>query len=459
MLGKGKGKNDCGICKDSALMDRSWEELHRPAKDLAVLFLGMLAFKFSCDAGYLWLSTQDQVMYPLDFSAPKYAVGLLSCIVLFFSIRHGKRRASSFLLYFVFLFQMIPITTVYALANESTQYYLVLCIAFFMCSLIVGYVREGNQVSRNAIVSRTVLFGYGAVMVLIVALIVARYGAPSLDALDIYSVYELRSSGTFELGKYENYLFSWVTSVILPAGIAWALTKRKYLTAGIFSVLMLMMYLYSGNKTFLFSIPLVVVCTLWSRRENFYKEIFTLGCIGMSVLVILLWVSPVMQNLIQRVFSLLVRRVMLLPANNKFHYFEYFSNNPKMGLGGIFPRWLIYIPNYYENIPYSYEISAIFYNQPEMNSNTGFLAEGYMRFGHVGTIGILLLFALILKQIDHFQDRSGYSLAIGVFIYQVYSLTDAHLIDSLVLGPWMILVIILMLCGAERKKDGGLYAE
>ena len=458
-MGKGEGKDDRCLREDSVLTDGRLDSHGAAHKELLVLFFGMLAFKLACDAGYLWLGGQDKVGFPLDFSPWKYVIGMLSCIVLFLSIRHTSHRASSFFLYFVFLFQIVPITSVYALANESSAYYLVLCFSYLMCCLITGYTWDRPRVERDSLVSGTVVLGYGLVALLIVGLLVARYGVPSLDALNIYSVYELRSSGAFQVGKYESYLFTWTTAVILPAGIAWCLTKRRYIFSLILSGVMLVMYLYSGNKTFLFSIPLVVLCTLWSRRESFYKELFTLGCFGFALLVVLLWVSPVLQNLIERVFSLLVRRVMMVPANNKFHYFDYFSNHPKMGLGGIFPRWLIYIPNYYENIPYSFEISAIYYNQPEMNSNTGFLAEGYMRFGHGGTVLILLLFAMILKQIDHFQDRCGYSLAIGVFIYQIYSLTDAHLIDSLVLGPWMLLVILLILCGAQRKDPGRIRCK
>lgn len=453
MLGKGERKADSSVQQNSVLKYARMCEFQKPQKDLIVLFIGMIAFKIASDAGYFWLTTQDSLHFRINFSPLKYVFGLLCCIVMFFFIRHDQRKASTFFLYFVFLFQMVPITSVYAFANESTIFYSVLCVSYLLCILVAGYTTDASKVYRNPIVSKTMMLGCGAIMLMIVAVIVLRYGAPSLAALNIYDVYELRSSGAFTLGRYENYLFTWTTAVILPVGIAWCITKRKFILMGILSGIMLMLYLYSGNKTFLFSIPLVIVCTFWSRRERFYNELFMLGCFGYLLLVILLWFFPVLQDVIQRVFSLLARRVMFVPANNKFLYFDYFSNHPLMGLGGIFPRWLIYIPNYYESIPYSYEISAIYYNQPEMNSNTGFLAEGYMRFGHMGTVLILLLFAFILKQIDRFQDRSGYQLAIGIFVYQIYSLSDAHLLDSLVLGPWMLLVLILLFCGSSSRQQ------
>lgn len=418
-----------------------------------ILFIGMIAFKIAIELGYYWLSFQDSLSFPMNFSLIKYIFSTFCSVVLFFAIRHNSGLASSFFLYLVYLFQIIPISTVYAFGDRNSVFYAVLCLAYLLCCLVVGFSDNKEKIQRNNILSKAVAGGYSLIALLLIALVVLKYGLPSLQALNIYSVYELRESGEFELGKYANYLFTWTTAVILPSGIALCITKRKYVLMAVLSGIMLMLYLYSGHKTFLFAIPFVVICAFWSRRPSFYKELFVVGCFGFLLLVILLWVSPVAEVLFQRVFSLLGRRVLYVPANNKFHYYEYFSTRPKMGIGGIIPRWLFYVPNHYENIPYTYEISAIFYGKPDMNSNTGFLAEGYMRFGHLGTFLILLLFAIILKQVDRFQERVGYSLAVGVFIYQIYSLSDAYLLESLVLGPWMLLILILLFCTSNPYRN------
>ena len=453
MLGKGEDNAARGIWENSQLRQQQFKSAEEPRRNLIQLFLGMIVFKLALDVGYAWLSDHEILGFVANFSPKKYVYGFIWCIVLFFSIRHNSRKTSTFFLYLMYLMQMVPITTAYAFSDNSTEFYSVLCLSSLLCNLIVGYTADKPKLSRSPWLSKTLILSYAAVAALIIVVIVAKYGAPSLGALDLYSVYEQRGSGAFDLGRFGNYLYRWAVSVILPAAMALCLTKRRYISALILGVVMLAMYLYSGNKTYLFAIPLVFLCTLWSSCKNFYKEIFLVSCWGCFLLVVLLWISPVLKEEIQRIFSMLVRRVMLVPANNKFHYFDYFSQNPLMGLGGIFPRWLFYIPNYYENIPYSYEISAIYYNLPEMNSNTGFLAEGYMRFGHIGTVGILLFFGCILKLIDRFQERVGYSLAIGVFIYQIYSLADAHLLDSMVLGPWMMLLFILLFCGSNFHRQ------
>lgn len=140
-------------------------------------------------------------------------------------------------------------------------------------------------------------------------------------------------------------------------------------------------------------------------------------------------------------------------------YFDYFSNHPLVGLGGMIPRWLIHIPNYYENISYPMEIGKMYFNEPDMYCNTGFLAEEFMRFGYIGIILILVLFAMILLQIDVFQKRVGFRMAIGFFIHPIYSLVDAHLIDSFILGPWMALEIILLFYTQTDWKDYELLLQ
>lgn len=454
MLGEGKGNAKGRISKDFDM--RSGIVHNKAHKSASILFfLGMIAFKFAFDLGYIWLSSQDKISFPIQFSLCKYFFSTVICLICFFVIRHENHRASSFFLYFMFLFQIVPISTVYAMADKSTAYYSVLSISFVLCCLIVGNTYSDVKVSRSVILSKTVIAFFVLVAALIVSIIFMRYGMPSMKALDIFSVYEIRGSGSFRLGQYEKYLFTWTTAVILPVGIAWCVTKRRYCGMLIISGFMLALYLYSGHKTFLFSIPLVILCTWWAARPKFYVELFTVGCFCFFVLVVLLWLSPVARDLIQRIFSVLARRVLYVPANNKFHYYEYFSERPLMGLGGIFPRWLLYIPNYYESIPYTFEISEIFYGLPEMNSNTGFLAEGYMRFGHLGTVGIMLLFAWLLKMIDSFQSRTSYALAVGVFIYQIYTLADGYLLESMMLGPWMLLIVILLFCGVRKNVPPG----
>lgn len=446
MLGEGKiGAAGC-LPEDSYMIYERLKSRQRDLKTIVALFLGMLLFKFSLDISYWLLMTQEAETFRGDFSPLKYALGLICCITLFFGIRHSQQNVSSFMLYLVFVLQFIPITTIYALGNDSTEYYISLFFAFLLCEVIVAWTKDSSVLERNTFISKTMHLGFVGITILTLALIILKNGVPSLTALNLLNVYELRSSGSFQLSKYGSYLLGFAVTVLLPMMITKCLLKKRYLLAGLSCGVIFLLYLYSGHKTYLFSFPLVVVGVLWAKRKNFYTELFVTATTGFSALSLLTCVFSDEGGILRRyLYPLFIRRTMLVPANNKFKYFDYFSQRPKMGLGGIFPRWLLPIENPYENIRYSYEISDIYYGKPEMNSNTGFLAEGYMRFGHPGTFLVLILFAILLKQMDKLQSRSSYALTLGIFIYSVFSLTDAHLLDSFVSGPWLILLFILIL--------------
>lgn len=420
-----------------------------------LLFLSMILFKMACDLGYCKILVLDTATYKYDLNLVKYAISLFWCIALFFGIRHSQRQVSTFMLYLVYFTQIIPISTIYAFSNGNGEYYNILCFSFAICELNVMLVkRNPTKVHRNPTISYMMTTSFYLAALFLMVYIYSVNGVPTLIALNIYDVYKLRSSGLFYVSKYMSYILRWVAASIIPFLMAKKIYERRYLEATLLVLLMFIIYLYSGHKTYLFAPPLICISSLWSRRKNFYYEMFIIGSVSFLILVLLACYSTVFRDFFTRIYSLFGRRLLMVSANNKFVHFDYFSNNPKMGFGGLLPRWIINIPNYYENINFTYVISEIYYGKPEMASNTGFLTEGFMRFGHIGTIMILYLFSLILKLMDNMQKRTGYTLVVGAFVYSVLALTDAYLIESIFFGTWMILLFILMFYVPVKNKTG-----
>lgn len=421
--------------------------------DTLEMFFAMLLFKLSCDIGYWYLISLDTQTYRADFNWVKFLIGLICCTCLFWGIDHKSRKPSAFFLNLIFLLQIIPITTIYALGNDNTVYYVSLCAGMAVCELIVKS-RNTFEVRREINSSILFLLLCGCITIGTVVILIYKYRVPSTTALNIYRVYELRRSGSFAPGKiFSSYFLPWITVVFIPFGIAKSIEKKNYLITTFCCMALLFIYLYSGHKSYLFAIPFVLTCTIWARRKKYYKEIFITSCIVYVLVMAFALLEADEHGFFSQIYSLFGRRCMIVSANNKFKYYDYFSTHPLMGIYGMFPRFLMPIRSYYENTPYTFVISDIYYGKPEMNSNTGFMAEGYMRFGYIGIIGIFVLLAFILKGIDRFEIRTSTQLAIGLFVYPIFGLADAHLIDSLVLGPWMILVIILLVYKEKPAKN------
>lgn len=421
---------------------KMWSRLNDKTKNMIILFSTTFIFKIIMELGYWYILCKDTVTYTSDFNLIKYINGMVWCIFIFFAINNYNykgKRASTFFLYFKYIFEIIPITIIYALGNDSSLYYNVLCLAYLLCVFIVnGYNIKSLRIKMKYL-PFFIKLGFIVLVALMFIYIVLNNGLPTLQALNIYEVYELRESGVFKINKYMGYLLDWSACVILPFFLSNLLYRKKYVKAIIPAILIFSIYLYTGHKTFLFSIPLVIVCTLFSKRKNFMTEFFSLICSGAVFSILLYNVSRIFSS----IYEMFGRRTMIVSANNKFKYFDFFSSNPKIGFQGVFPRWIIDIPITYDDI--GHIISDVYYNNPNMNSNTGFLAEGYMRFGISGIFIELILFAIILIWIDKMQCRSDYQLAIGSCIYMIFRLSDEHLIGPLFFGTWMIMIIIIVL--------------
>ena len=445
MLGKGESCAKRGI-QQNFIMGELVKQKRQQAFRITILFSAMLVFRGLIDLAY-WNILAGSSMYPKEFNPVKYALSLIWCVVLFLGIRHTRKKVSTFFICLMYLLQIVPISTIYALGNENSIYYHTLCLAFFMCELYAGWTEDSQYLERNAFLSKAMQICFFGVIIFVMAAVIIQNGPPQLIALDMSRVYELRGSGWFQLNKYIDYLMDWCVKLLIPLFIVETYCHRKYIITLLLCGIQVLLYLYTGHKSF-FAIFVAIFFAIWSKKEYLYEKAMSMICVGMSALCICGVLAPFIRTysndvyvLFSRAFSYLVRRCLLVPAALKYCYFDYFSQNPKLGFAGLFPRWLIPIENPYAGISYPHEIGAIYQNSPETYANTGFLAEGYFRFGLVGIFVSLLLFGQILKWIDSFQERYGYGRCIAILVLPVFSLADAVLFNSLLWGAWMLILM------------------
>lgn len=385
--------------------------------------------------------------YVVDVNAFKYLYGMCWLTVLFFGIRHDKRLPSTFIMQFFLVMQVIPLTVIYAFQNENTLYYTVVCMALFMAETVLAMCKRCTPYFFRMKINWWII-GSIAMIIALVVYIYINNGLPTLMALNFDNVYKLRESGIYKIGKYTAYLQDIVTKVVIPVSLAGAVSQRKYICAGILYFIEAAIYLYTGSKGILFAGLLVIFVTMWSRRPKFTDEIWTCATLGLG----LVGFGWKINWILYKMYDLFIRRSMIVPAINSYRYYDFFKENPRLGLAGIFPNWLLPINNPYARVPYAYVISKVYYNKPEMNSNNGFLGEASARFGLGGIFLEFFIFIMILMLVDSLQEKTSYTFAVGASIYFVYSLADAHLIDQLLCGYWMPLVLFFGLYGIKNKE-------
>lgn len=412
---------------------------YRDLKEHIYFLMIALTYKLALELG-LWYVLQeaykDANVYKFDFSIGKYIYGMVWVLILFVLIKHDTRKPSTFFLQFQYLLAVIPITVIFAFSDEKVLYYTAVCAAFAFAEMLIASLKD-IKIPQIKVSSKILIIGFYLITVIVYADMILENGMFTLEALNIYSVYEVRTD--FELNKYVWYMFYWQYMIITPFFIIRAYKRKKFFSMLFFCILQLVAYLYAAQKALLFIIPLVVGVCVISSRKKFGRVLFLAWSAGTALVTI----GSVWSETIYRIYDLFVRRVLILPANLKFIYYDFFSQNPKIGLAGtLWGKFLDLTFPYEERI--GILISTVYFDRPEMNSNTGFLAEGYYRFGYFGIFLALILFAFVLIILDHFAKLNGYSFTVSMSFFSILLLNDGSLIDPLIFGPFTILVVLCL---------------
>ena len=404
-----------------------------------------LVYKLALEMGFWYLlqeAYKNTSTYRFEFSFYKFIYGLLWIMILFALIRHNERKPSTFFLQFQYMIAIIPITVIFAFSDEKIFYYTVVCLAFALAEVLV-FVSKDVQLPQINIASKVLVIAFCLITCVVYVDMIIENGMFSLEALNIYIVYEIRKE--FELNKYVWYLFYWQYTIITPFFIIREYKRKRFFSMAFFCILQLIAYLYSAQKALLFIIPLVIGMCIISNWKKI--EIFLFA--GLSIGTVMVTIGSACSEIIYRIYDLFVRRVLILPANLKFVYYDFFSQNPKIGLAGtLWGKFLELVSPYEEKI--GVIISTVYFDKPEMNSNTGFLAEGYYRFGILGIFLALILFAFVLIVLDHCAKLNGYSFTVSMSFFSIFLLNDGSLIDPLIFGTFTVLVI---LCIFYNYKD------
>ena len=396
-------------------------------------------------------------VYPFRFNPLKYIYGFFWFTILFFMIRHDKKQASCFFLEMLIAFQILPITVIYEMKDESTAYYTVICLALVVCEWIVSHLKSIRcdfrlwhipqaQLMKVCLVSALVLFIFD---------VYRSHGLPTTMALNIYDVYKLRSSGLYHLSKYAAYTQDILMKVFIPVLLTRFVLYRRYVLAVCVYLAEFVIYLYSGHKLFLFIGLFAVGVTVLARYEGFVLRFWryfcmsiAMFCLGVNLEMLSFTYFGINVQLFKMLYSMFVRRVMLVTASISFCYYDFFSTHPMMGLAGIFPTWLVPIENPYDEgglmgtVPHL--IGNIYFHSPAMGANNGFIGEGYERFGFIGIFIMMILLATILKLIDGFQEKTSYAFAIGCNVGVIFMLGDGQLLGPFFsyTGVWILFLLL-----------------
>lgn len=392
-------------------------------------------------------------VFPQVFSWFRMLFGAAWCTLAVYLIPENNHRASTFFLYLLLWLSVTPLSAVYAVCGGGLMFYCFACGGFMLCIIVVRLHRTRATEAPALFKNRWIVFGCVAVSLFVLISIYINNGLPTLTALDIYAVYELRSSDTLQMSKYIGYLLPICISALLPFAFSYFARSNKryiaYIMCLAIALTVFTFYLYTGHKMYLFSIFVVFVCSAFSASKRFTKRLIALLSISITLLCIL--VVSFNSGIIREAYMLICRRVVLEPQRIAFAYSDYFSSHPLFGLHGILPTALIPTASPYPpSFTIGREIAEIYFGI-ESNCSTGLLGDSVMHFGLPGVILSWLILGGIIRLLDSLERRTGFGLVAGAFALFIYSLSDAPLLSGLVIGvPIAVIIVACLFC---RKDD------
>lgn len=401
-----------------------------------LIILLMLVYKLLLEILYIYFINPryEYMGFILDINYSKLFFSWFIIILLCIYMPKLKNTPSNLIIFLIILLMIIPISGVYWLQNHSSYFFLacVISIMFTIFLLKIFPIIKFKKVFN----SEKNIYVFSIMFSLIVFLVIFLFnGTPSLVALNFSSVYEVRSN--FNYGySFMTYLLTWQAWVLNPYLLIFFLKKRKYLFVILPILFQILIYLYTGHKAYLFLIIILPILTYFVKYRNLMIYIlfgFIFGSlVSWFCTVVILNPWPM---------ALFVHRLLYLPAQISYQYFEYFSNNGFVFLShSIFES--LFSNSVYEKHPILI-IGEQYYNSNW--PNTGYLADAFMNFGYIGMLVFSIIFSVILKIFDSFALNIGKESITAVSILFVFYFISGGLLTSLLNGGVIFFLLILLL--------------
>lgn len=294
------------------------------------------------------------------------------------------------------------------------------------------------------------------ILILVFSLIVlsiviqAMFGGLAYFNLDIERVYEFRASAASQLPPVFGYVYSNVSSVLMPIALTLALKyKNNYLVAlTIFCSVML--FGMTHHKSVLFGPFAVAILYMFLQRA---KSPDIIGWMFAGLIAACLTEVFVMRQLLGSgdpayVTSLIVRRVLLVPSMLDGRYTDLFDILPKYywstsRLG----EWLSENPH---GIAAPFLIGEEYFGDVTMSANAGMIGSGFSNAGLVGVAIYAVVVGLLISILNAYGSRIGHAFVSAASLATVFNVvTSTDLVTALLTHGLLLLLLVLSLFPPE----------
>lgn len=238
------------------------------------------------------------------------------------------------------------------------------------------------------------------------------------------------------------YFFSPLCKILIPLMIIYGLNnfrQRWWLTV-VGVALMLYLFIANPQKTLLFSVAVIMV--FWLFKDCHAKAGMLLYAL-LGVCAASVALNLIAGNLMAE--SILIRRIFFLPVEVSEAYFSFFNGHPICLSHSFLSRFFDY--------PYAQEptflIGYLMYNTDVANCNTGIIADGFMNFGHLGSLFFVAMAALVVRFIDATDYDSRF---FGLSFLLLFTFLNGAFFTAMLTHGGILLMLVMMFLIPSRRQ-------
>ncbi|MCA0150379.1 hypothetical protein LCD52_16460 [Rossellomorea vietnamensis] len=373
----------------------------------------------------------------------KVFVSYLVIFLFIIIIPKTNKQVSYMIIQLHFIIMIIPLTSIFGLANLSTKFMVMILLCFAIQVILLKSIPlfEIRKI-RNA---KKIVVGFTLILTIITYVYLFLTQGINFSAFNISNIYSIRSEQA-NLGLM-GYLVTWQYRIINPSLLVISYMKKKYKLSVLSILLQITLFLMFPHKEVFLSVGLITLILLIGRFQYKFDSVYIYILAFSSILFI--YIYEVFENL--QPLSVLPVRLLYVPALIKFQHYEFFSINEKLYysegmIGNVF------------GLDYPYSIpSGFLIGGSTNNANTGYLAYAFDNAGFLGMVLMSIIFVFLLVLIDSLVKYQNKYLIFALFVYPIAVLNDGDLLTLLLTGGLWLLIIILLVfndINFENNKKG-----
>ncbi len=377
----------------------------------------------------------------LHFNLLKYVESKVwfAVLILLSLIINRKSTFISALFLFLQLMIYLPGSIIYAYSDGQVPVFYSIITFFF----IVGTIAP--QKLRMNVLKVSEKFSYFFMIIFTIILVLPIFNDfrfnINTNVLMLSDIYDVRSVLKENISFISSYTFWWLAKVVLPALLVYSLVKRDKKTFVFVLVILLYLFLISGHKSVYFT-PVLILFYYFFGKDYNEKILLTMGFFIAFFILINIPDFYIGRPIFKSIF---VRRMFFVPALLNECYFDYFKDNHIYLSHSVMSDYITYP---YDLAP-EYLIGREYFGKPEMSSNAGILANGFMNFGYWGVVAYSAIFSVFLMMLNSISLNKKY---FGLFVFFMFIFRGAPFFTTILTHGFWIMLLLAFTVFPNRKK-------